>query len=120
LESGSYELRIQISDEYNNSYPIIKTLNARTRTYSALIYTDKGMYKPQDTVNFAIFCIDSEMRPYNPQEGVVKIFNSENIKIKSFSNISFVNGKYEGSIVLSDFAAEGIWRIDLESEDRVI
>jgi uncharacterized protein YfaS (alpha-2-macroglobulin family) len=77
------------------------------------------MYKPEDVVNFSIFCVDSETRPYNPLSGSVSIYNPDDIKIKTFSNTSFVKGKFSGSLVLSELATEGEWRIDFDAESEV-
>jgi uncharacterized protein YfaS (alpha-2-macroglobulin family) len=120
LSPGSYNLYFQTYDSYTNEifYDSL-SLTYRTQKFSTFIYTDKGIYKPEDTVNFAIFCVDSETRSYNPSGGSVTIYDSQNIKIKTIANVSFVGGKYEGSLVLSDLAAEGKWRLSFEAEQQV-
>jgi hypothetical protein len=73
------------------------------------------MYKSGDIINFSIFSIDSETKPYNPKSGVVTIYDSGNLKIKSFTNVTFVKGKFKGSLELSDLAAKGNWRLQFDA-----
>lgn len=100
-------------------YQSIQPLTYRKKKFSAFIYTDKGMYKPGDSVKFSIFCIDSETKPYSPQSGSVSIYNSGDIKIKTFANVTFVKGKYKAQLDLVDSAAEGEWRVNFNAEDEV-
>jgi uncharacterized protein YfaS (alpha-2-macroglobulin family) len=90
-----------------------------SKEYSTFIYTDKGMYKPEDTMNFAIFCVNLETRPHNPSGGSVTIYDSQNTEIKTIANVSFVGGKYEGSFVLSGLAREGEWRLSFWEDKKV-
>jgi hypothetical protein len=77
------------------------------------------MYKSGDIINFSIFSIDSETKPYNPKSSVVTIYDSGDLKIKNFVNITFVKGKFKGSLELSDLAAKGEWKLKFEAEGEV-
>jgi uncharacterized protein YfaS (alpha-2-macroglobulin family) len=121
LAPGSYNIIFDIYDSFGkSSYQDVQSLTFRKQKYSPFIYTDKGMYKPGDTVKFSVFCIDSETKPYNPTSGSVSIYDAGDVKIKTFANISFVKGKYKGSLDLSDLAAEGIWKVKFDAETMVI
>jgi uncharacterized protein YfaS (alpha-2-macroglobulin family) len=121
LAPGSYNIIFDIYDRVGqSSYQDVQSLTYRKQKYSPFIYTDKGMYKPGDTVKFSIFCIDSETKPYNPTSGSVSIYDSSDVKIKTFANISFVKGKYKGSLDLSDLAAEKVWKVKFDAETTVI
>lgn len=120
LAPGSYNLIMNAYDTVNKTnYEEVQALVYRKKKFSSFIYTDKGMYKPGDTVNIACFCLDSETRPYNPQSGSVSFYDSDNIKIKTFANVSIVKGKFKASLILTDLAAEGIWRVNFDAEGQV-
>jgi uncharacterized protein YfaS (alpha-2-macroglobulin family) len=120
LAPGSYSLIVDVYDSFGrNSYQDVIALTYRNKKFSPFIHTDKGMYKPGDTVKFDVFCIDSETKPYNPTSGSVSIYDSESTKIKTFANISFVKGKYKGSFDLSENTAKGVWEVKFEAEGEV-
>lgn len=77
------------------------------------------MYKGGDTVKFSIFSIDSETKPYNPKSGVVSIYDSAELKVKTFANVTFVKGKYKGELVLSETPAKGLWKLKFVAEGEV-
>lgn len=102
-----------------STYYDTQALVFREKQPLALISTDKGMYKASDLVNFRVFAFDSDTKPYNLASAVVSIYDSGETKIKSFSNITFVKGKYENSLQLSDSLTLGNWRINLAAEGLV-
>lgn len=77
------------------------------------------MYKGGDIVNFSIFCVDAETKPFNPKAGSVNIYNPEDLKIKSFADVAFKKGKFKGSFELSDNTAKGEWRAKFEADGQV-
>ena len=101
------------------NYKEVQALVYRKKKFSTFIYTDKGMYKPGDTVNIAFFSLDSETKPYNPQSGSASIYDADNVKIKTFANVSIVKGKFKTSLILTDLAAEGEWRVNFDAEGQV-
>jgi MG2 domain len=120
LSPGSYSLIIDVYDKFGKaSYHDVQPLTYRKKKFSAFIYTDKGMYKGGDTVKFSIFSIDSETKPYNPKLGSVNVYDSGDLKIKSFVNITFAKGKYKASLVLADLAAKGEWKLKFDAEEEV-
>ena len=120
MAPGSYALTIDVYDSVGKMfYRDVQALTYRKKKFSAFIYTDKGMYKPGDTVKFSVFCIDSETKPYNPQSGYVSIYDSGDIKIKTFANVTTVKGKYKGELILTENTAKGKWRVKFEAEGEV-
>lgn len=77
------------------------------------------MYKGEDTVKFSIFSINSETKPYNPESGNVIIYSSEKLTVKTFSNVTFVKGKFKGELKLSKTPPKGLWKIEFEAENQV-
>lgn len=97
------------------SYYDVQDLIFVKTQFSTFIQTDKAMYKAGDLINFRVFAVDSETRPYNLNSAVVTIFDSTDIKIKIFPNVTFVKGTYENSLQLSESPSLGNWRIRIES-----
>lgn len=121
MAPGSYNLILDVYDPVSaRSYQDTKALVYRSKKFDAHIFSDKAMYKPGDTIYFSIFCINSETQPYNPQGSSVSIYDADEVKIKTFTNISFVKGKYKNSLDLTDLAAEGIWKIKFDGESEVV
>jgi uncharacterized protein YfaS (alpha-2-macroglobulin family) len=120
LAPGSYSLIIDVYDNFGKaSYRDVQALTYRKKKFSPFIYTDKGMYKGGDTMKFSIFSIDSETKPYNPKLGNVVVYDSADLKIKSFDNITFAKGKYKGSFVIAELAAKGEWKLNFGAEGEV-
>jgi uncharacterized protein YfaS (alpha-2-macroglobulin family) len=113
-------LIVDVYDEVGGeNYRDVINLKYQSKKFSPFIYTDKGIYKPGDNVKFSIFCIDSETKPFNPISGSVTIYDSEKSKIKTFTNITFVKGKYKESFVLSENTAKGIWEVNFGGQGEV-
>jgi uncharacterized protein YfaS (alpha-2-macroglobulin family) len=118
LLPGSYQLIVDVYDSVGQTnYQDVIDLIYRNKKFSAFIHTDKGVYKPGDTVKFSIFCIDFETKPYNPTSGSVAI--PSKLSTKTFNNISFVKGKHKGSFKLSETTAMGNWRMYFYAEGEV-
>lgn len=77
------------------------------------VETDKAIYRGGDVVNFRVFSVDSDTRPRNVNTATVTIFDSNNVQIQAFINVTFVKGKYEGSLQLSQNPPYGSWRLSV-------
>jgi uncharacterized protein YfaS (alpha-2-macroglobulin family) len=97
-----------------------KELTFLEKRFSIFIQTNKPIYKADDTINFRVFAINPNSSPYsvkgNPE---VTIKDPSGNKVKLFSNVTFVKGKFEGSIVLSSAPPLGSWSIEANIEDEV-
>lgn len=79
-----------------------------------MIQTDKAIYRGGDLIKFRVFSFDSETRPQNLQNVVVTIYDSSNprVKIVSFNNVTFVKGKFEETLQLSNNPNYGTWMVE--------
>jgi CD109 antigen len=84
-----------------------------------LIQTDKAIYKAGDLMRFRLISINSETLPEAVVGAVVTIFDSGNLKIKVFSGVTFMKGKFEEALQLSLSPTLGTWKIRVEAEGEV-
>ncbi|XP_030377047.1 CD109 antigen-like isoform X2 [Scaptodrosophila lebanonensis] len=74
------------------------------------IQTDKGKYKPGDTINFRVIFLDENLRPGTAPDDVVIFFEDpKRNRIKELKHIETNSGVYTGKFELSEFAALGSW-----------
>ncbi|XP_034668405.1 pregnancy zone protein isoform X2 [Drosophila subobscura] len=110
LETGEYNLTAEgISGlkfenttklNYDDFKPYIK------------IQTDKGKYKPGDTINYRVIFLDENLRPDTAEDNVVVWFeDSKRNRIKQEKHIKTTSGVYTGKFQLSDFATLGTWTL---------
>ena len=100
----------------DRSFYEVQELIFEKRQFSIFIQTDKPIYKAGDLMRFRAFSLDSETRPFNVDSAVVTILDPNNVKIKTFTNVTFVKGKYENSLQLSNEPTLGDWRIKVEAD----
>ena len=97
----------------------MKNIEYQTKRFSAFIQTDKAIYKADDVIRFRVFAVNSQSLPYsvkgNPE---ITIKDTSGNKIKQYSNITFVKGKYENEFLLSSSPPLGSWSVvaDIEGE----
>jgi uncharacterized protein YfaS (alpha-2-macroglobulin family) len=91
----------------------------RKKYFSIFTQTDKALYKAGDLINFRLFAINSETLPANPLGAVITVFDPSNLKIKTFTNVTFVKGKHENLLQLSQSPPLGNWKIRVEVEGEV-
>ncbi|KAL7739077.1 hypothetical protein ACLKA6_011410 [Drosophila palustris] len=76
------------------------------------IQTDKGKYKPGDTVNYRVLFLDENLKPDKPEDDVVVWFeDSKRNRIKEEKHLMTRSGVYTGKFVLSEFATLGSWTL---------
>lgn len=115
MKSGTYTLSANITDPYTKaSQYFSQSLTYQETVATPLVQTDKAIYGSGDNVQFRLFAVDSETLPINQETATFSIYDSSNpsVTIQSFENVTFVNGKFEGSLQLSDYPIFGSWRID--------
>ncbi|XP_037809417.1 CD109 antigen-like [Lucilia sericata] len=111
ISSGDYTLSAEgLSDcSFKNSSRLHVDTSYGPKIF---IQTDKGIYKPQDVVNFRIVILDEHTRPLNITEPVhVEILDDENNRVKQFRNVSLKTGVYTGKLKLSKYPVLGTWSI---------
>ncbi|CRK89499.1 CLUMA_CG003234, isoform A [Clunio marinus] len=115
LRDGSYKLNVGAADrKTGETYFSNRQLTFLKKSHSVLLLTDKSIYRPGDVVNFRVFSIDSEARPSDLVGAVVTIKDSEDNDIRTYANVTFDNGMYQGSLALSQMPNLGTWTISLE------
>lgn len=120
MKSGNYQLTAYTYDpDKKKSYTDVQPIIFENKHFSIFIQTDKPIYKPGDLVNFRVFAVDSETRPYDVPKSTITIYDSGDTKIKSYVDGKFVDGKYENSLQLSQEPTLGEWKIKVEAEAEV-
>lgn len=90
------------------------------KSFSIFIQTDKAIYKGNDLWRFRFFSVDYKTMAYNPRGPLnYEITDPKGNLIIKNANVTFVNGKYEGSLLLSSEPSEGTWQITLTAEGQV-
>ncbi|XP_037957339.1 pregnancy zone protein [Teleopsis dalmanni] len=116
LESGKYNLTAE-----GLSGIIFKNttlLNQETFKNYVKIQTDKGVYKPGDTVNFRVIFLDENLKPGLPSKDVIIWFeDSKRNRIKEIKDLEVVKGVYTGKFEISEYAVLGYWRIVVHNAD---
>lgn len=110
LKSGEYNLTAEgVSGlEFKNTTALSW---AEFKPY-VKIQTDKGTYKPGDTVNYRVLFLDENLRPAKPDDDVVVWFeDTKRNRIKEEKHFQTRSGVYTGKFVLSDFATLGSWTL---------
>lgn len=120
MNSGTYILSANITDTYTKATNYLsQALIYQSAIDSLLIELNKGIFAGGDLIKFRIFSVDSETLPRSLSSAVVTIFDPNNVQVQTFENITFVKGKYEGSLLLSLSPTFGTWRIEIDVDTSV-
>ncbi|EDW11959.1 Thioester-containing protein 5, isoform A [Drosophila mojavensis] len=116
LKSGDYNLTAEgVSGlEFKNSTQLSL---AEFKPYVKL-QTDKGKYKPGDTVNYRVIFLDENLKPSLAEDDVVVWFEDpKRNRIKELKHIKTRGGVYTGKFELSEFALLGSWTLSVQNGD---
>ena len=84
------------------------------------IQTDKALYKGDDIVRFRVYAVDFKTLSYAVKgDSMVTITDPAGNKIKQFSSVAFVKGKYESQLSLTREPPLGTWQITVKAEGEV-
>lgn len=117
LKSGEYNLTAEgVSGlEFKNTTALAWE---EFKTY-VKIQTDKGKYKPGDTINYRVLFLDENLKPAKPEDEVVVYFEDpKRNRIKELKNLETRTGVYTGKFVLSEFANLGGWSLTAQNGER--
>ncbi|XP_064539099.1 thioester-containing protein 1 allele R1 [Drosophila montana] len=79
------------------------------------LQTDKGKYKPGDTINYRVIFLDENLKPSEADDDVVAWFeDSKRNRIKELKHIKTRTGVYTGKFELSEFATLGSWTLSVQ------
>jgi len=80
------------------------------------IQTDKGKYKPGDTINYRVIFLNENLLPETAEDEVVVWFeDSKRNRIKQEKHIKTTGGVYTGKFELSEFATLGSWSLQVQN-----
>ncbi|XP_052854360.1 LOW QUALITY PROTEIN: alpha-2-macroglobulin [Drosophila gunungcola] len=83
------------------------------------IQTDKGKYKPGDTINYRVIFLNENLLPETAADEVVVWFeDSKRNRIKQEKHIKTTGGVYTGKLELSEFATLGTWSLQVQNGDE--
>nr|XP_036668628.1 alpha-2-macroglobulin [Drosophila suzukii] len=114
LESGEYNLTAEGVKglEFKNT---TKLSWESFRPYIK-IQTDKGKYKPGDTINYRVIFLNENLLPETAEDEVVVWFeDSKRNRIKQEKHIKTTGGVYTGKFELSEFATLGSWSLQVQN-----
>ncbi|KAH8281371.1 hypothetical protein KR054_000154, partial [Drosophila jambulina] len=117
LESGEYNLTAEGVKglEFKNS----TKLNWESFKPYIKIQTDKGKYKPGDTINYRVIFLNENLLPDTAAEEVVVWFeDSKRNRIKQEKHIKTTGGVYTGKFELSEFATLGSWSLQVQNGEQ--
>ncbi|XP_017069812.2 LOW QUALITY PROTEIN: alpha-2-macroglobulin-P [Drosophila eugracilis] len=117
LESGDYNLTAEGVKglEFKNS---TKLSWENFKPYIK-IQTDKGKYKPGDTINYRVIFLNENLLPDTAEDEVVVWFeDSKRNRIKQEKHIKITGGVYSGKFELSEFATLGSWSLQVQNGEQ--
>ncbi|RWS11259.1 CD109 antigen-like protein [Dinothrombium tinctorium] len=109
LNSGKYVLNVigEGAVRFNHT----EELNLEVKRLSALIQTDKAMYKPKQKVKFRIVILDEELRPVDGVNTTVQIKDANKNIVKRSEVQTLKSGIISEELLLSDEPVLGDWEI---------
>ncbi|KAH8335883.1 hypothetical protein KR074_001015 [Drosophila pseudoananassae] len=123
----SFHLPPLKSGDYNLTAEGIKGLDFKNSTklnYEDFkpyikIQTDKGKYKPGDTINYRVIFLNENLLPESASDEVVVWFeDSKRNRIKQEKHIKTTGGVYTGKFELSEFATLGSWSLQVQNSEE--
>jgi len=107
------EVKSMTGEDFDSSL----ALHMNTKKYSSFIQTDKSIYKPGDNVQFRVFVLDADTKPFKLDNIEIFIFtDGGSNRVKLFENPKgkFVKGVYKNELQLSDSPVMGRWLIHVK------
>ncbi|XP_061396861.1 CD109 antigen-like, partial [Musca vetustissima] len=84
-----------------------------------LIQTDKGQYKPGDTINYRVLFLDKELKPAVPEKDtIIWLEDGNQNRIKEFKISEVVKGVHTGQFKISEFPVMGNWRVVVSTKGQ--
>lgn len=107
---GTYKL---ISEEVGGTTFINeKEIKFSAKVISIFIQTDKGMYKPGDTIKFRIVALDANLKPADLKNDLdIFITDGQSNRVKQWTKVQSTTGVFSSELVLSSAPVLGIWTI---------
>ncbi|KAI8033415.1 hypothetical protein M5D96_013817 [Drosophila gunungcola] len=94
-------------------------LNWETVKPYIIIQTDKGKYKPGDTINYRVIFLNDNLLPATATDKAVIWFEDPKRNlIKQEKHIKTTAGVYTGKFELSEFATVGLWSVHVQNGEE--
>ncbi|XP_061388607.1 thioester-containing protein 1 allele R1-like [Musca vetustissima] len=116
LAEGKYNLTaegINCLENFKNS----TILNYAKFSPYVRIQTDKGLYKPGDTINYRVLFLDKDLKPAMPEKDTL-IWLEDGNRIKELQISEVVKGVHTGQFKISEFPVMGNWRMVVTSKGQ--
>ncbi|CAD6999787.1 unnamed protein product [Ceratitis capitata] len=90
-------------------------LNFESKQFTALVQTDKAIYRPGDLVHYRVLLLDANLKPARNFGRVhLTIRDAGNNIIKDYRDIRLTNAVYSNHLQLSDYPKMGEWSVNVE------
>ncbi|XP_061388606.1 thioester-containing protein 1 allele R1-like [Musca vetustissima] len=118
LAKGKYNLTAEGINCLENFKNSTRLNYAKFNTY-VWIQTDKGLYKPGDTINYRVLFLDKALKPAVPEKNtVVWLEDGKQNRIKELKISKVVKGVHTGQFKISEFPVMGKWRVVVSSKGQ--
>lgn len=82
---------------------------------SALVQTDKALYKPGDMIRFRVLVLDPNTKPVQVNGGLqIHMLDGNANRVKQWSNATVYRGVHTGELQLSEYPVLGKWTLVVE------
>ncbi|ELT94268.1 hypothetical protein CAPTEDRAFT_212111 [Capitella teleta] len=113
LSATSYKLKLTLIG-FEEEVVQEKDIEVKAKSMSLFIQTDKGIYKPGETVKYRAFTVTPDLTPYTGSI-TVTISDPKKNKIDQLKDLTPVFGVVNSSLELSTEPVLGMWTITVES-----
>lgn len=113
MRPGSFQLKA-LNDEFSKSVQLF----FNSKRVSLLIQINKPFFRPDDLVEFRVFALDSETKPYEVKASKIRVLDAANNQVMVWDDPLFKKGLVQKSLQLSE-AVPGVWKILVEADGEV-
>ncbi|XP_059841507.1 CD109 antigen isoform X1 [Hypanus sabinus] len=110
LPENRYNLVVEGHGDQNLLFSESSSAEIIPERVSALIQTDKAMYKPGQTVKIRAICIYTDLKPYLGKINIL-IYNPQGSVIQQWTDLETTLGVVSKEFLLSPNALQGSWEI---------
>ncbi|KAL7011354.1 hypothetical protein ACKWTF_014235 [Chironomus riparius] len=121
VRSSDYFLKIESNSDNKCFHQSVKIKNLKDNPIT-LIYLDKPIYKPGDTLTFRVFLLGQDLLPFSGNLKVdVRFYDSKSVSIQNFTDVLTTNfGFAEKSFKIPETKTYGDWKIEVQANSRKI
>ncbi|MCL4121578.1 UNVERIFIED_CONTAM: hypothetical protein GTU68_018201, partial [Idotea baltica] len=113
-ELGSGEYNLTVTGYGGLSFHNTTKLTYEAKSYSVFIETDRGVYKPGDTIKFRAVLVNPLLKPSVTGAIDVYVADGDGNRVKQWLRVFTNKGVYSGEIALSEEPVLGYWNITVD------